>query len=65
MKKFIKDFTTEEKDKICDYHKQQDEKCSGCPLNPLCRYTVFSVVGGEPMGNPNFNVIEVDDEILK
>ena len=64
MKKIIKDFTAEEREKICNHHKSQNEKCNGCPLHPLCKYNVFRVLG---LGvyNPNFDVIEVDDEILK
>lgn len=64
MKKFIKDFTAEERDKICNHYKVQNEKCNGCPLHSLCLYNMFGALG-YGAHNPNFNVIEVDDEILK
>ena len=70
MRKFIKDFTAEEREKICNHHKQQNEKCTRCPLHPLCKYNVFGVLGvqfmdGNNGANPNYFVIEVDDHILK
>ena len=64
MKKKIRDFTAEERDKICNYYKLQNEKCKGCPLNSLCQYNMFRALGFGTY-NPNFDVIEVDDEILK
>lgn len=70
MKKFIKDFTEEERNKICKHHiRNNNGKCTDCPLHPLCKFNVFGALGHQNMdgnngANPNYFVIEVDDEVL-